>query len=222
MILPINKVILGDCAEILKEFPDGSIDFVATDPPYLVEWQSHRRKEKWEVIENDKESDWILPIFLELYRVMKPNSLCLTFYGWPEADKFVAAFKESGFGLKSHIVWVKSNIGLGWFTRGQHEQSYLLAKGTPEKPENAISDVIYATGTGNELHPTQKPISLMAKIIQTYTKKGDIVLDPFCGSGSTLQAAKQLGRDYIGIEISEAFYTTAKERVERAQIPMFL
>jgi adenine-specific DNA-methyltransferase len=218
----MNNIILGDCLEVLKTFPNGSVDFVATDPPYLVEWQSNRRKDKWDIIANDKDDSWILPVFSEIYRVMKPDSLCLTFYGWPDADKFVSAFKQAGFGIKSHIVWVKNNMGLGWFTRGQHEQAYLLSKGHPEKPENAISDVIHAVGTGNELHPTQKPISLMAKIIRCYTKEGDIVLDPFCGSGTTLMAAKQMGRNYIGIEVSEEFYKVASERVANAQVPMFL
>lgn len=221
-VIPINSILLGDSIEVLKTLPDNSIDFVATDPPYLVEWQSNRRKEKYDVIVNDKNDDWLLPVFTEIYRVMKPDSLCLTFYGWPEADKFVGVFKEVGFNLKSHIVWVKNSIGLGWFTRGQHEVAYLLAKGNPEKPENAISDAIYATGTGNELHPTQKPVSLMAKIIRCYTKEGDIVLDPFAGSCTTLMAAKQMGRKYIGIEINEDFCTQGRERVEHAQIPMFL
>lgn len=220
--LPVNSIIHGDSLDILRGFPDNSVDFIATDPPYLMEWQSNRRKEKYDIIANDKNDDWLIPVFTEMYRVMKPDSLCLTFYGWPEADKFVSTFKEVGFTLKSHIVWVKNSIGLGWFTRGQHEVAYLLAKGSPLKPENAISDVIQAAGTGNELHPTQKPVSLMAKIIRCYTKEGDIVLDPFAGSCTTLMAAKQMGRKYIGIEINEDFCTQGKERVENAQIPMFL
>lgn len=218
----MSEIILGDCLEIMKKLPSNSIDFVATDPPYLVEWRSNRRKERYNVLQNDKSGEWVLPVFQEIFRIMKPDSLCISFYGWPEADHFVKTWKEVGFSLKSHLVWVKNNIGLGWFTRGQHEPAYLLAKGTPHKPENAISDVIFADGTGNELHPTQKPVSLMAKLIRCYSKEGDTILDPFMGSGTTIMAAKQMGRNYIGIEINEEFYNEAKQRVENAQVPMFL
>lgn len=80
-----------------------------------------------------------------------------------------------------------------------------------DKASNVIK--IHTDRNDKGLHPTQKPIELMKLLIELTTIKGQIVLDPFCGSGSTLLAAKQLGRNYIGIEISEKFYKVAKNRV---------
>src|SRR5882757_9742492 len=86
------------------------------------------------------------------------------------------------------------------FLRYQHEQAYLLAKGDVTPPESALSDVIDFTYTGNRLHPTQKPTEALQPLIRAFCKAGGVVLDPFCGSGSTLVAAKDLDRNFIGIE----------------------
>lgn len=212
--MDMNTIIHGDCLDVLKTLPDKSIDLVVTDPPYGVEWQSHRRKELHKKIENDTDVEWVLPVFQEIYRVMKDDSICISFYGWPDADIFVGSWKKIGFGLKSHIVFVKNNMGLGWFTRGKHESAYLLTKGTPTKPNIAIPDVLSWVGTGNELHPTQKPIDSMRKLIYTYSKEGDFVLDPFAGSGTTCVAAKMENRNYLGIEINEAYAREATERLK--------
>ena len=207
------EIVLGDCLDVMKAMPDGSVDFVLTDPPYGVGWQSHRRIVRYDEIANDRTLEWVEPVFAEVFRVLKPDSLCLSFYGWPEVDLFVSAWKRVGFALKSHVVWVKTAFGLGWFTRVQHEQAFLLAKGEPKKPDVAPPDVVKAAGTGNELHPSQKPMDALAPYITAYTKPGDVVLDPFMGSGSTLRACKELGRRAIGIEIDERYAQTAAERM---------
>lgn len=199
----------GDCRQVLKAMPADSVDLVVTDPPYGVDWQSNRRNVKLEKIINDDSVDWLEEAFAEVFRVMKPNTLCMSFYGWPQADAFVSAWRRCGFELKSHIVWVKNTFGLGWFTRGQHEQAYLLTKGSPPKPDVAPSDVVVAAGTGNELHPSQKPVGCLAPYITAYSKPGDIILDPFMGSGTTLRAAKELGRRAIGIDIDQRHCDTA-------------
>ena len=80
-------------------------------------------------------------------------------------------------------------------------------------------DVLPWKYTGNRLHPTQKPVSILRPYIEAFTQPGDTVLDPFCGSGSTLVAAKKTGRNYIGIEIDSAHHRTAAERVRRFQPP---
>ena len=212
----MNEIICGDSMEVLMTIPDKSIDMVVTDPPYGFEWQSHRRKELHDKIENDSDLRWVDPIFREIYRVMKDDTVCISFYGWPDADIFVGAWKNIGFGLKSHIVFVKNNMGLGWFTRGKHESAYLLTKGTPAKPDVAIPDVLNWIGTGNELHPTQKPVDSMRKLIVTYSKEGDVILDPFAGSGTTCVAAKMDNRNYLGIEIAGRQEQVRKNYYEKA------
>lgn len=213
---PVIDIYCGDCLEIMPLLP--KVDLVVTDPPYLVDWQSNRRDVKHDLIQNDDSEDWLKPSFKAIYDLMNDNSLCISFYGWPEMDKFAVAWKEAGFELKSHFVFIKNNIGLGWFTRRQHEQACLLSKGSPEKPTKAPSDVIQAwDGTGNEYHPTQKPVASIKSIIMPYT--GDLILDPFLGSGTTLVACKELKRNGIGIEINEKYCKIATTRLKNTQMP---
>jgi site-specific DNA-methyltransferase (adenine-specific) len=106
------------------------------------------------------------------------------------------------------------------FMRYQHEQAYLLVKGNPQPPAQPVSDVIDFAYTGNRLHPTQKPIEALSPLIEAFCKPSGTVLDPFCGSGSTLVAARQLGRRYIGIELDESHYLTALRRLRQAEYVM--
>lgn len=194
----------GDCREVLPELPSETIDMALTDPPYLVSYRG-----RWDAphapILGDSESDWVAPVFGELWRILKADSLCLSFYGWPHADIFLSTWKASGFRPVSLIVLVKDRLGLGQFTRAQHEQAYLLAKGTPRRPELAPPDVFDWHSPLPRLHPNQKPISPTAKLLSAYTMPGQCVVDPFCGSGTTLIAARLEGRRAIGIEIDERF-----------------
>jgi adenine-specific DNA-methyltransferase len=92
--------------------------------------------------------------------------------------------------------------------------AYLLAKGDVTPPATPIADVLDFPYSGNKFHPTQKPVLPLKQLIEAFCPPDGIVLDPFCGSGSTLIAAKQLGRRYLGIEIEEAHCATAARRLE--------
>ncbi len=127
----------GDSREILPQLQPGTFDLVLTDPPYLVAY-SGRWGNDWEPIEGDSDSSWVLPIYANIFRLMRPNALCLTFYGWPQAETFLSAWRFVGLRPVSVFVLVKRRIGLGYFTRAQHEQAYLLAKGRPSKPVTCL------------------------------------------------------------------------------------
>lgn len=94
-----------------------------------------------------------------------------------------------------------------------HEQAYLLAKGNPGLPDNPLPDVVDMPYSGNKLHPTQKPVAALKPLIEVFTQPGEIVLDPFCGSGSSLLAAKILNRRYLGIELDPQFHAAANKRL---------
>ena len=204
-----NRIINGDCVSVLPQLPAESVDFVLTDPPYLVNYHSRDGRS----IAGDGESAWLKPAFHEIYRVLKPNSFCVSFYGWNRVDEFFAAWKTAGFRPAGHLVWVKSYASSRGLLAYRHEQAYLLVKGEVARPSQALPDVLDWHYTGNRLHPTQKPVRSLKPVIDAFTKPGDIVLDPFCGSGSTLLAAKILGRRYIGIELNPQFCQTAYRRV---------
>ena len=212
------QLINGDCFEILRSMPDESIDCVITDPPYGVNFRSNRRQEKFEVIQNDNFLDWILPTYKEIYRVLKKDSLCISFYGWPQVDVFLGCFKAVGFTPKSHLVFIKNVFGLGHWTRGQHESAFLLAKGNPKKTNDAKSDVIEYCNSWNrevdQIHPTQKPTETMIALVDRFTSPNETILDPFMGSGTTGVAALEMGRNFIGIEIDKKYFNIAQKRIK--------
>lgn len=204
----------GDSLDILPTLPAESVDLVLTDPPYLVGYEG-RWDGKKRAIVGDRDESWVAPAFAEMFRVMKRDSFAVTFYGWPHADVFVGTFREVGFRLVSHIVFVKNVWGLGRFTRGQHEVAYLLAKGRPRVPERGISDVIEWVREDDAVHPNQKPVHALRPLVAAYASAGATVLDPFMGSGSTLIAAREMGNRAIGIEIDERYCRYAVQRLRQ-------
>jgi DNA modification methylase len=206
-----NTLINGDCIQVMHQIPAQSVDFILTDPPYLV----NLRDRSGRTIQNDIDSSWIKPAMAQAYRLLKNDSLMLCFYGWPRVHCFMEAWNDAGFRPVGHMVFVKQYASKTRFVRYQHEQAYLLAKGKPSVPNRAISDVQRFEYTGNALHPTQKPVSSLARIIQAFTRPGDLVLDCFCGSASTCAAALLTGRQFLGIELDSDYFRGASARMER-------
>lgn len=207
---PIYDLILGNNLEIMATLPDHYVDFILTDPPYLVNYIDRTQRS----IANDINADWLMPTFSELYRVLKPNSMMVSFYGWTKVDLFFAAWKVAGFRVVGHIVYPKRYASSSGFLAYQHESAFLLAKGQPEKPSKPLSDVGHWQYSGNKLHPTQKPLSALTPLIQSFTPENGLVFDPFAGSGSTCEAARLCGRQYIGIEIDQQYFELAKARLD--------
>jgi adenine-specific DNA-methyltransferase len=206
---PRNAVLHGDCIDILGNFAPASVDFVLTDPPYLVRYESRDGKR----VCNDDNSAWLHPAFAQIYRVLRSGSYCVSFYGWNRVDRFVAAWSAAGFRIVGHLVFRKQYASGGKLLRYSHECAYLLAKGNVMPPAKPIADVIDWKYTGNRLHPTQKPVSSLQPLIEAFCPAGGLVLDPFCGSGSTLVAAQMLDRSYLGIEIDSPHQKTAEARL---------
>ncbi len=202
----------ADCLAVMPTIVAESVDFVLTDPPYLVGYRGRWDGEFGGIV-GDCESSWLKPAFAEIYRVMRKDTFCVSFYGWPHADLFVGEWKRLGFRLVSHLAFVKNVWGLGRFTRGQHETAYLLAKGHPPMPERPISDTIEWEREADAFHPNQKPVPALHPLIATYAPERGLVLDPFMGSGSSLRAAKDFGLAAIGIEIDECYCRYAANRM---------
>jgi site-specific DNA-methyltransferase (adenine-specific) len=209
MSLPLasvrNTVIHGDCVEVMRRMRSASVDLVLTDPPYLVRYRSR----DGQTIANDDRDEWLEPAFAEMYRLLKPGSFCLSFYGWNAADKFILAWRKAGFRIVGHVVFKKRYASSSRYLDHCHEQAYLLVKGDAEMPSTPFGDVLDWDYTGNRLHPTQKPLSALLPFIEEFSRPGGLVLDPFCGSGSTLLAAAMRGRAYVGIELNLQHHHTA-------------
>jgi adenine-specific DNA-methyltransferase len=195
----------------MQEMPAESVDLIVTDPPYLCHFQDRAGRR----VTNDDRDEWLEPAFTQMYRVLQPDRLCVSFYGWHRVDAFFAAWKEAGFRPVGHLVFVKRYASKERFVAYSHESAYLLAKGNPAKPHTMLRDVLEWQYTGNERHPTEKPLMTMMLLVQAFSSPGDIVLDPFVGSGTTAVAAKKLGRRYIGMDIEPVYAQQAQERVRR-------
>lgn len=209
--IPDNQIILGDCIDVLKTLPSESVDLVVTDPPYLVNYKSNDGR----TILNDKNEDWMKPAFEQIYRTLKKNTFMVCFYGWPKVDRFMEHWKSAGFFPVGHLVWPKRYSSRSRYVAYSHEQAYLLAKGWPEVPAEPIKDIQRWHYSGNGLHPTQKSVNILTPLIESFSKAGDLIVDPFCGSGSTAIAAHQLGRRFLAIEKSPDYFKIAHERLQQ-------
>lgn len=211
-----NTIIHGDSLSVLRELPDGCIDAVIADPPYGINYVSQTGAR----IQNDKNPFiWFL---YDAFRVLKPNGGALVcFTRWDVQQAFIDAMKIAGFQVKSEVVWDKVYHGMGDIKARfapTHENIIFAVKGKFAFPGGRPRDLLTHAkiNSAHMVHPTEKPVELMEDIITSITRADDIILDPFAGSGSTLVAAKQTGRRYIGIELDDTYYHTALQRLEAA------
>jgi len=124
---------------------------------------------------------------------------------------------EAGFRPIGHLVFRKTYSSKSTYLRYRHEQAYLLAKGRPPLPKQPLADVMEMPYSGNKLHPTQKPVAALARLIRSFSLLGEAVLDPFAGSGSTCAAALLTGRKYIGVELDSEYCRQANARLARVK-----
>lgn len=210
-VVPRNTVIQGDCIDVMRTMPPDSVDLITTDPPYLVRYRSRDGRS----YPNDDNDRWLEPAFAEAFRVLKRDRVCISFYGWSRADRFLRAWRTAGFYPIAHLVFVKRYTSATKFVRYQHEQAYILAKGCPANPRQPIADVVPWEYSGNRLHPAQKPVSIFAPLLRAFSEEGELVFDPFCGSGSSLVAARELRRDFLGVELAPHYHRIAVDRLRR-------
>jgi site-specific DNA-methyltransferase (adenine-specific) len=205
-----GRIIHGDCTDVMKHFPTERIQLVVTDPPYAVRYRDRSGR----TLANDTHTRWLEPAFREVFRVLSPDSFCVSFYGWHLADLFLGTWKRCGFTPIGNIVWAKRYDSGRRFLRYRHESAFVLAKGNPPIPSEPLPDVLPWRYTGNKLHPTQKSIEAIKPLIASFSKPGDLVLDPFMGSGTTLVAAHELGRRFLGIELDATYFQNACNRLQ--------
>jgi len=250
--MELNKVIQGDCLEVMKDIDDKSIDLTITSPPY-----DNLRDYKGYTFNFEG-------IAKELLRITKDGGVVVwvvgdaTIKGSETGTSFKQAlyFKEIGFNLHDTMIYNKNGIPFPDFNRYQQcfEYMFIFSKGKP-KTTNLIADrknKHYGTtisgcgrekdgstrkmpGSGNKIkefgirwnvweitpqkanriHPAMFPEKLAEDHIKSWSNKGDIVLDPMNGSGTTTKMARLLGRKYIGIEISEEYCEIARQRLRQ-------
>lgn len=207
----------GDCLYQLKHMPSNYVDMILTDPPYGINYQSNGRKNKMRRILND-DNDFRFLVYDEFERVMKDDSTCCVFCSWKNFSKDYE-YLSNIFKVLNVIVWHKPGGGFGDLKHTlltDYELCIVCAKGNPTIYSKRNGSVISVKKVNHGLmkHPTEKPVDLYRYIIQTWTKKGDIVLDCFAGSFVNAIACIKTERKYICIELDKTYYKQGVKRIE--------
>jgi site-specific DNA-methyltransferase (adenine-specific) len=203
----------GDCRDVLPTIKARSVDVVLTDPPYgialdmdfrrIVNEFGQTGREYADVIGDDAPFD---PLPLLAF------GRCILFGGNYFADRLP---------MGKWIVWNKRDSMKTERILSDAELIWHNCGGMPVRVFNWFWNGAYRTGEmGSFLHPNQKPVALMRWLIEQFTKPGDLVLDPYAGSGPIPEACKQAGRRCIAVEIEETYCATAARRLQQAVLPL--
>lgn len=221
----MNKILCGNCIDLLKEIDDDSIDFLLTDPPYGTNDNNGKSIKRGQVVTSFNTIDWDTELPLEwideLYRIMKDDTWGViftdkkeittmwnyllsnnltprnTFY-WIKTNKAPTPRKNFKSCVETAVVFTKGRTNQKWYSGG-NENNYFMSP--------------FVSGKENVGHPTQKSIKLFSYLIRLFTKETDIILDPFIGSGTTAVAALLLNRYYLGFDINLEYIKMAEKRI---------
>ena len=152
----------------------------------------------------------------EIYRVLKNKAHCYIMINSRNLKELQVEAEKVGFKFQNLLIWDKGNVTPNQYYMGGYELILMLRKGGAKPINNmGTSNIIKIPNIiGKKQHPTEKPIKLMEILIENSSNEGDLVLDPFMGSGSTAKAADNLSRKFIGIELDNSYFEIAKERIE--------
>ena len=211
-----------DAVEGLKSLESGSVDLGVTDSAY-ESLEKHRAKGTTTRLAKSKSSsnEWfnIFPnsrfpeLFSEYYRVLKKNS---HFYFFCDSETMFVVksmAEQAGFKFWKPLVWDKERMGMGYHYRNTYEFILFFEKGKRKLNDLGVQDILrYPRVTGG--YPTEKPVGLLKELIRQSSQPGELVLDTFSGSGSTGHAALELGRSFLGLDISQKAVEKSTKRLE--------
>ena len=215
------KLLNGDCLDLMGGVSDNSVDLVLTDPPYMINTKSTGggKLDPWADYCNA--ALWYTEWIRQARRVLKPTGSLWSFLNWRSMVTFQKAAATLGWPIESLLVWDKCWIGPSGpkGLRPRYELVALWAMPDFKIEDRSLPDIqsFKWSSTKPHGHPAEKPVDLMKWIIEHATNEGDVVLDMFMGSGTTGEAAVQLGRDFIGMEMNEAFFEVAGRRIREAE-----
>jgi site-specific DNA-methyltransferase (adenine-specific) len=231
--IELNRIYQRDCIEGMRMIPDGSVDLAIVDPPYGINFRSNHRKSgtlktTTEGIANDgvDNADFLADVIAELSRVMKPNAHVYWFTRWDKVTE-QQPLLERYFYVKNSLIWMKNNWSMGDLFgayAGQYENIIFAQKGRRLLNEvdgkTRHPDILqFDRVSPNKLrHSHEKPEELIEFLIRKSSNPGEIVLTPFCGSGTDCVAAVKTGREFISFELDADHITTANKRLDSLQL----
>lgn len=227
----IGNVINCDCLELMKNMPNECLDSIITDVPYNTGMSqktssgSTRLSHFFE--DNYTEQDYqslVENCCREFWRLLKNDKYIYIYINWKEYPRWFNELKKVGFEIKACIVWDKLVHGLGSQYKYQHEFIIFAEKGNPpiKQPSELgkyFTDIwrVQRINPLEKEHDTQKVLEIVNLPVLHSTQKGDIVFDPFLGSGTTALACEMLGRRWIGCELEEKYCKIADDRIKNYQ-----
>jgi len=238
MDLPVNQIVCGDCSEVMKDWPDKYVDLVFTSPPYNLireytsggpnqgrQYKSHQQRQAYWYDDARPESEyreWQRKILTELIRICKGSVFYnhKIRYGIKRRGETYHPYQLiHGFLLWCEIIWDRGIPGAGNWPRWcpQEERIYQLNRPIIWNGYDGGNIWRIAPNANNNEHPCTFPVELPRRAIAACSGPEHIILDPFCGSGTTCVAAKMLGRKYIGIDISPEYCEIARQRLRAVE-----
>ena len=218
-VQPFFRLLNKDCFTAIKEIEDNSIDLIVTDPPYGINFTKGYKSGSTELVHGDDGFSVMFfmdDILKEYKRILKPNSAIYIFTRFDVMPYWWLKLKNY-FEAKNQIVWFKGGGGMGDL-KGNFSYNYesiMYATNGKHILRGRRDGSVWQIGKcKQEYHETQKPVELIEKIISHSTDEGMVVFDPFMGSGTTGIACKNLNRSFVGIEMIETNFLTAKSRIE--------
>ena len=254
----VNKIIQGNCIDILKEFPDDHFDLIFADPPYYLQLPKGKRlkradgseiipvDDEWDQFKNYADYDnftenWIR----ECQRVLKPSGTFWVIGMYHNIFRVGKIMQDLGMWSLNDVIWIKigalpnlngrrftnNHETLIWAVKNKNCKDYTFnyefLKKMNDGKQMKDTDWFFSICRGSERlresngiksHPTQKPLKLIQQVLLSASKKGDLVLDPFMGSGTTAVVAKALGREWVGIEKEQKYIDLANERIKNFRL----
>ncbi len=214
----------SDAIDWLRQLPTSSVDLVVTDPAYQS-LEKHRKRGTTTRLSKSKGSSnpWFeifgnerFPtLFFELARVLKTNRHLYVFCDAETMFIIKPIAEAQGLRFWKPLVWDKVKLGMGYHYRARHEFILFFEKGKRALADRSIPDVL-AVPRVDRGYPTEKPVALAETLIGQSTKPGELVIDPFTGSGAFGEAALKLGRRFWGCDNAESAVAAARERLELA------
>jgi site-specific DNA-methyltransferase (adenine-specific) len=227
---PAVTIYHGDALDVIAELTE-PIDAVVTDPPYASGTRTEAAKSSSGAMLRagrfaDRPLDldqmttvgfvWLMrAVARGVYPLLADGGSLLAFIDWRQWPNLVGALETANFRVQGMVVWDKGHFGLGNGFRSQHELVCHASKGVPVIHDKGIGNVLRFPRVEPVDHPSPKPEGLMQKLVKAVCVPDGVVLDPFMGSGTTLRAAKNVGRRAIGIESDRAYCDIAVARLRQ-------
>lgn len=208
----INKVICGDCLEVMKGMPDECVDLIVADPPYNIGKKYGHFNDRRSVKEY---KDWLMKRIIESERCLKKEGMIFIFMSLINIRKWISWFPEKSrifASVKNFSQYRNVTVQYAWTPIVYWEKEKSKIKPTTGKRDWCLEDTASAVSKPIS-HPAVRTINVLNYLIKHFSLGDDIIFDPFMGSGTTARAAKDFKRSFIGIEINPDYCKIAEERL---------